>query len=42
MALLIYRLTVCLVIATFWGGAYNVYKNMERTKGAKIFLAVYS
>lgn len=42
MALLLYRLIVCLIIATFWGGAYNVYKNMERTKGAKIFLVVYS
>ncbi len=42
MALLLYRLIVCSAIAVLWCGVYNTYKNIERTKGAKIFLVVYS
>lgn len=42
MAILLYKLFVCLVVGVFWYGAYDAYKHTTHTKGAKTYMVFYS
>lgn len=42
MALLLFKAIMCLIIATFWYGAYDAYKHSGRTKGVKVYMVIYT